>query len=137
MVSSTPEGTVIGCRPIRLMPLPDLRDDLAAVATAAGVVTGHQSVRVGDDCRAHAAEHTRHVLRRDVGAATGLGDALQARDDRAAVLRVLELHVQLLADASALDGPANDVALLLQDPGQLSLHLRVRDDDLVMPRMQP
>src|SRR4051794_32399804 len=137
IVSSTPEGTGIGCLPMRDMALPDLRDELAADAVAARVVTRHEAARSGDDRGAHAAEDARDVLRGDVGAATGLGDAAQARDDRAARLRVLEAHVQLLADAGALDRPALDVALLLQDPGQLRLHLRVRDHDLVMARMQP
>src|SRR6476469_6465621 len=98
IVSSTPDGTVMGCLPIRLMALPDLRDDLAAVAVAPGVVTGHQSVGSGDDRGAHATEDARDILRRDVGAATGLGDALQPGDDRRAALRVLESHVQFLAD---------------------------------------
>src|SRR3954463_8142908 len=119
IVSSTPEGTVMGCLPIRLIALPDLRDELAAVAAAARVVAGHQAVGSGDDCGAHAAEHARDVLRGDVGAAAGLRHALQPGDDRRAALRVLEAHVQLLADAGALDRPALDVALLLEDPGHL------------------
>src|SRR4051794_6120859 len=97
IVSSTPDGTGIGCLPIRDMRLPDLRDELAANAVTACVVTGHQAARGRDDRCAHATEDARDVLRGDVGAATRLGDALQARDDRAAVLRVLEAHVQLVA----------------------------------------
>src|SRR3954463_6901350 len=102
IVSSTPEGTVIGCRPIRDMPLPDLRYELAAVTAAARVVAGHQAVRRRHDRRAHSAENARHFLGRDVGATTGLGNALEPRDDRRAALGVLQAHVQLLADASAL-----------------------------------
>src|SRR5258705_4950005 len=136
-VSWTPEGTGMGCLPIRGPGLPDLRDDLAADAGTAGVVTGHQAVGSGDDRRAHAAEDARDVLRGDVGAATRLGDTPQARDHRAAVLRVLELHAQRLAHAGALDVPAFDVALLLEDSGQLRLHLRVRDHDLVVAGAQP
>src|SRR6476469_4537010 len=136
MVSSTPEGTGMGCLPMRLMALPDLRDELAAVTAAAVFVAGHQAVRSGDDRGAHATEDARDVLRGDVGAATGLGDALEAGDDRRAALRVLQPDVQLLADAGALDRPALDVALLLQDARELGLHLRVRDHDLVMARAQ-
>src|SRR5947209_3384516 len=68
MVSSTPEGTGIGCLPIRLIGLPDLRDDLAADAVATRVVAGHQARGGRDDCSAHAAEDARNVLRGDVDA---------------------------------------------------------------------
>src|SRR5436190_23403901 len=122
MVSSTPEGTGIGCLPMRdISRSPHLGDELAANAVAASVVSGHQALGGGDDRSAHAAEDARDVLRGDVGAPAGLGDSLEPGDHRRAALRVLEPHVQLLADASALDRPALDVALLLQDARELGL----------------
>src|SRR4051794_6153313 len=116
MVSSTPEGTGWACRPIRLIRLPHPPARAAADAASACVVAGHQALGSRHDCGAHATEHARHVAGGDVDTAAGLRDALQAGDDRRAALGVLELNVQLLADAGALDRVAHDVALLLQDP---------------------
>src|SRR3954469_25956136 len=86
IVSSTPEGTTIGCLPIRLMALPDLRDKLAADAVAACVGPGREAARGGNDRGAHAAEHGRDVARVHVDAATRLGNALDSRDDGGAAL---------------------------------------------------
>src|SRR4051794_41913005 len=82
----------MGCLPMRDIS-PDLRDDLAADAVAARVVTGHQSVGSGDDRGAHAAEYARDVLRGDVGAAAGLRHPVQAGDDRSAVPWVISVGV--------------------------------------------
>src|SRR3712207_1074957 len=64
IVTSTVEGTGIGCFPMRLMiRLPNVRDDLAADALAPRVVAGHYSPGGGDDRRAHAAEDLRDLVR--------------------------------------------------------------------------
>src|SRR5947209_1674423 len=93
----TPDGTAMGCLPIRDMALPDPSHDLAADALAPGVVAGHHSPRGGDDGRAHPALDPRDVLAIHVGAPAWPRDPLHARDHRLAVLGVLERDRDLLA----------------------------------------
>src|SRR5215210_7372884 len=117
---STPSGTSIGCLPMRLIAcLPDPRDQLAADPRAVRVVAGHHAAGGGDDRRAHAAEDPGDVLRIHIAAPAGLREALEPGDHGLAVLRVLQPHVQLLADARGLDRPGLDVALLGQDARDL------------------
>src|SRR5947209_4433319 len=127
----TPAGTGIGCFPIRdmvrLWGLPDPRHDLTADALAASVVSGHDSSGGRDDGRAHAALDAGHVGVVDVDATARTRDALDAGDDRLALLGVLQRHGQLLAGAPArgrMHLVAVDVALLLEDAGDLALELR-------------
>src|SRR5918992_440438 len=124
IVISTPSGTGMGCLPIRLTRSPDPCDELAADAFAAGVVAGHDALGGGHDGRAHAAVDPGDLGRVDVLAPAGLGQPLDAGDHGLAVLRVLELHAQDLADAAAVGLVALDVALLGEDAGD---HAFVRD----------
>src|SRR5579863_2490201 len=148
----TPAGTVIGCLPIldilvvcscscaplrclppasdfplaRSPPLPHLRQNLAAYARRAGVVTGHHAVGGRDDRGAHPALHLRDPSRLHVGPLTRSRNALEARDRRAAVGGVLETDLDHLARAAfrrRLHRPAFDVALLGEDPRELRLEL--------------
>src|ERR1700722_46566 len=124
----TPAGTGMGCLPILDISsrLPDLRQDLAADAGSARVVSGHDAVGGGDDGGAHAAEHLGDVLSVDVGAATGARDAPQSGDCRAAVLGVLQADLDQLSGVAVRGGddrPGVDVALLVKDPCELALEL--------------
>src|SRR5260370_38994216 len=128
----TPEGTGMGCLPMRHISSPHLRQDLAADAGGAGVVAGHHAVGGGDDRGAHAAEHLGDRLRIDVGAPAGAGHAAQAGDRRAALLGVLEADLDDLAGAAlgwVEHRPVLDVALLAEDPCQLALEPRWRHLD--------
>src|SRR4051812_38089728 len=101
----TPEGTGIGCLPIRLIAAsPDLRDEFAPDALVAGVVAGHHAVRRGDDRRAHAALHLGNVLGVDVGAPARPRHPAQARDDGLAILGVAQDDAHVLAGALRLGG---------------------------------
>src|SRR5215218_960836 len=112
MKTSTPVGTGMGCFPMRLIvESPDVGDDLAADAFAVGLVAGHDSAGSGNDRRAHAAQDLGDLARVDVRAAAGRGDALDAGDDRRALL---------------------DVPPLAQDARQLHLELARRDDHRVV-----
>src|SRR4051812_3715127 len=103
IVTVTPEGTGMGCFPIRLMSgLPDVRDDLAADTLATGLVAGHHALGRGHDRGSHAALDLGDLAVADVGAAAGLRDALHARDDGLAALRVLQPHAQHLPDPAGL-----------------------------------
>src|SRR5213082_2658584 len=90
----------------------------------ARVVAGHDTARGRDDRRPHPAQDLRDLPRVHVGAAAGARDALEAGDDGAAVLGVLEADADDLADPRRLDLVAVDVALLAQDPGELDLESR-------------
>src|SRR4029079_8790679 len=90
IVTVTPDGTTMGFLPIRLIALPDLRDDLAADALLARLVTGHDAVRRRDDGGPHAALALAHAGGAGVVALAGTLDAAQAGDGRAAVVGVLE-----------------------------------------------
>src|SRR5918992_2152778 len=129
----TLSGTGMGCFPMRLMRSPDVGHDLAADSSAAGVVTSHDAGGGGDDRGPHAAQHLGDVVGADVPPPPGTGDALEPRDRGVAPVRVLELDPQRLPDPCRLDRPALDVALLVEDPGELRtqlrgghLHVRVR-----------
>src|SRR5512134_634678 len=123
IVISTPSGTVMGCLPMRLTgaSLPDPRDQLAADAGAARVVTGHDTTGGGHDRRPHPALHLRDAPGVDVAAPARLGQALHAGDNGPPVLGVLELHAQRAAHPRGLDVVGLDVALLGEDARELRL----------------
>ena len=85
IVTSTPDGTVMGRRPIRDMSsrLPDEREDFAAELRLAGLLAGHDPLARADDDDAEAAEDARDVGLARVDAQAGLADPLEAGDDRA------------------------------------------------------
>src|SRR4051794_29765451 len=92
MVTVTVSGTGMGSLPMRDMPLPDLRDDLAADAGPPGLVGGHDAARRGDDGGAHPALDLADAAGGGVVALAGPRDAAQPRDRRAAVVGVLQAH---------------------------------------------
>ena len=96
--------------------LPDVCDDFAADALLLGLVAGHHAGRGGDDRSAHAALHARDLVAADVAAPARAGDPLHAADHGVAVLGVLELDPDRLADLGRLDLEAVQVALLDEDP---------------------
>src|SRR5215218_1148744 len=136
----TPAGTGMGLRPIRLIAdSPNLRHDLATEARSARLVTGHHAMGRRDDRRAHPTLDLRDVVMVDVGPLAGAGHPLDALDHRLAVARVLESHVDELAGVlcvGRLDLPALDVALLLEDAGQLLLELRGGDRHDLLRRVR-
>src|SRR5436309_5986501 len=138
MKTSTPEGTGIGCFPIRLtVYLPDVRHDLAANAGAASVVARHDAARGRDDRGSHPAEDLRDLPGVDVRPPPRARHALEPGDHRLAVLGVLQPDADHVADARRADVVVVDVALLAQDPGELDLEPRRRDLDVVEVRGQP
>src|SRR5436305_5928593 len=134
----TPDGTGIGCFPIRDMARsPDLRHDLATDALAPRVVTGHHPLGRRDDRRSHPPLDPRDVGMVDVCPAAGPRNALEAGDHRRPLARVLQSHPQLPAGITGrgrdlLEGL--DVSLLGEDARELSLHTRVGNVDVVMLR---
>src|SRR4051812_38021691 len=122
-VTATPLGRSIGLRPIRLMALPHEAEHLAADAALGGLAAGDHAGRGGQDGRAEAAEHLGQAVVLRVHAAARLGDALDPGDDPLAVLRVLQRHGEVREVAVLGDLVALDVALLLEQAGDLHLEL--------------
>src|SRR5215210_5981359 len=123
----TPLGISIGFFPIRLIAgSPDEADDLAADSLLGGRAARHDSLGRGQDRRAHASEHARQAILARVDAAARLGDALEVGDDALAVLAELELDDERVVAFALLDPVAGDVALLLENAGDLLLQARGR-----------
>src|SRR3954467_5301704 len=59
IVTSTPDGTVMGFLPILDMALPDLTEDLAADLALTRLAVGEKTLVGGQDRDAHPAEHPR------------------------------------------------------------------------------
>src|SRR5215475_11107935 len=128
MVTSTPLGMAIGSRPIRDMAgsLPDVGEDFPAYALLLGLLVGHQAARRRDDGDAEAAEHPRQVVLARVHAQARLGHPLEARDGALPGRAELQRDDQVLANLGVLHLPAGDVALLLENLGDVRLDLGVR-----------
>src|SRR5688572_7727211 len=88
---STSFGSGMGMLPIRLMSLPDPRQELAAEAALARVRAGHEAGRRRDDGDAQATQDPRHLGLLRVHAPSGAAHPVDALEDRIAAL-VLEAH---------------------------------------------
>src|SRR5258705_9739787 len=117
MVTSTPDGTVMGRRPMRDMScrLPDEREDFAAQLRLSRLLAGHDPLARADDDDAEAAEHARDVRLARVDAQAGLADPLESRDDRDLPVDVLERDAQVGGRAVLLFADVGDEALVLED----------------------
>src|SRR5205823_12363947 len=106
---------------------PDAGEDFPASALLLPLLARAQPRRGRDDRDAESAENARQVGRLGVDAQTGLRDAADAGDRTLAVLTELERDRQRLAGSVlvVLDVPAGDVALLLEDLGDVRLDPRV------------
>src|SRR4051812_8934594 len=136
MAMFTPVGTGMGCLPMRLISaLPDEGHDLAADAALGGGAVGDETIRGGQNRGAHPAEHARQTVLARVDAATGLRDALEIGDHALAAAAVLQLHDEVVERLPALDVEVLDVALVLEQTGDLELELGRRHDDTVLQRL--
>src|SRR5580765_598636 len=101
-------------------------DDLAADAALLRGPAGHHAARGGQDRGSHAAEYARHPVLARVDAPARLGDPLQVSDHALTAAAVLELDDERVERLALLDAVAADVALLLEQAGDLLLHARGR-----------
>src|SRR5262245_60172249 len=82
----TPFGIGMGFLPIRDMAavvprsLPDVAEHFAADAGLLGRAPGHHAARGGEDVRAQAAKHLRHVVHAQIHPAARAADALETAD---------------------------------------------------------
>src|SRR5216117_3523114 len=132
----TPSGISIGCLPIRLIRFsPDEADDLAAHASLLRGLARDQAARGGEDRRAHPSEDPRQAVLPSVHAPPGLGDALQVGDDALPVPTELEVDRERVEALAVLDVEVRDVALLLEQAGDLLLDLGGRHRRRVVHRL--
>src|SRR3954464_10322676 len=136
IVTSTPDGTGMGRRPMRDMSscLPDEREDFAAELGLAGLRAGHDPLARADDDDAQAAEDAGDVGLAGVDPQPGLADALQPGHDRHLAVDVLQGQVEDDAGAILLLADVGDEALVLEDAGDLALRPRCGHDDLGVAR---
>src|SRR5215212_2013036 len=133
--TSTPFGSGISFLPIRDMgspSLPDLAEDFAAHAAAGGLGAGENTLRRRHDGQTEAAEDAGDLLLVSVHAAARARDALDAVDDRLAVVRVLQIDAQGGLDLVLHHLVVADEALGLEDPGHLHFELRRGELDAVV-----
>src|SRR5438874_2675173 len=130
MATSTPLGTWMGRRPIRDIGLPDVRQDFAAELGLAGLGAGHDPLARADDDDPEATQDPRDVRLAGVHAQPRLADPLEAADDRHLAVDVAQREPQHMAGPGLLLGDLGDEALGHEDPGDLALRPRCRDDDL-------
>src|SRR5919201_5803881 len=103
------------------------RQHLAADVLAAGALARHQAARGRDDVDAVAAQDARDLGRAHVDAPSGRGDAREVRDRAGAARVVAQEDADRPLRPLALRDVVVDVALLLEDAGDLQLQLRRRD----------
>src|SRR3954452_22304933 len=137
IVTVTPSGTWMGALPILLIPLPDEGHHFAADAALLRGAARDETGRGREDRDAHPAEHARKTVFPGVDPAARLRHALQAGDDPLAVAAELQIDDQGIEAARILrmcggassgphDAVVTNVALLLQEAGDLDLHSRGR-----------
>src|SRR5437667_12470802 len=78
----TPWGSGTGFLPMRDMPLPDHREQLAAHAGGTGFAVRHQALGRREDGHPEPVLHARDLARLDVAPQPRGGDALQLADHR-------------------------------------------------------
>src|SRR6266516_2953684 len=131
----TPSGISIGCLPIRLIRSPDEADDLAADSAFLRRPAGDETARGGEDRGAHPPEDAWQAILASVHAAARLRDALQVGDDPLPVAPELEIDDERVEALALLDSEVLDVALLLEDAGDLLLQARGRHRRRVVHRL--
>src|SRR4051794_22754733 len=131
----TPLGTSMGCFPIRLIrSSPDEANYLAADALFLGGPARDQAVGGREDRDAHPTEHARQAILACVDPTTRFRDALEIGDHALAAAAVLQVDHKRLVRGAVLDVVVADVALLLEQAGDLLLHARVRHLHVVVER---
>src|SRR4051794_8864874 len=137
MVTSTPAGTGTGSRPMRDMgspPSPDVGEDFPTHALLCRLPIGEQAGCRGQDGDAEATENPGQVRGLGVDAQAGLRHPPDAGDRALTGRAVLQLDHELLAHLGVLDGPGRDVALGLEDLGDVRLQLAERHAHAVVVR---
>jgi hypothetical protein len=107
----------------RLLPLPDFAEDLAADTFATSLTASHDALRGGHDGDAQATLNAANLVTAKINSATGTGDALQIADDGLIVGAILKINADNLHAVLFGRLVVRDVALLLEDAGNLAFEL--------------
>src|SRR5262249_8077904 len=128
----TPSGMATGCLPIRDMSgsLPHVGEDFPAHLLLARIAVGDDAVRGRHDRHAHPRQDRRHLVVRDVDAATRLGHTNETRDDLLVGRPVLQVDTEHALLRVVEHPVVLDEALILQDLDDAHLELGARDIDL-------
>src|SRR6185436_17659521 len=132
--TSTPLGTGMGFFAMRDMAgsLRDDADDFAADAGGARLAVGHHATGGRNDRHAQAVHDVGQAVAVLVDAQPGLGNALQALDDRPAGV-ILQADAQHLLRAVLAHREVFDVTLVLQNLGDGNLEFGTRHAGLHVP----
>src|SRR4029077_10048964 len=103
--------------------LPDKRQHFAAETLARRLATAHDSIGGAEDCDSEPAQDPRDLRLARVNTQAGAADPLHTRDHAGAVGARLEDDTHRLGGAVRVDLVPGDVALVLQDAGNLELQL--------------
>src|SRR5699024_4053372 len=127
----TAAGTGTGRNPMRdiavlLSRSPDVGEDFPTHTLLGSLTVGQEAGGRGQDRHAQAAEDLGQVGGLRVHPQARLRDTADPGDGALTAVRVLQLEDEVLTHLGLLLGPAEDVALSLQDVRDAGLQLRVR-----------
>src|ERR1019366_6849545 len=111
--------------------LPHFAEHFSAHAFAARLAAGHHALGGRHDGNAEAALDALDLIAADIDAAAGTRDARQVADGRLCAA-VLQVHAQNLPALFFLGLVIRDVALFLENAGNLGLQLRSGNIQLLM-----
>src|ERR1700722_2161036 len=114
--------------------LPDFAEDLAAYAFFACLTAGHDAARGGHYADAKSALYTLDLVAADIDAAAGARNARKVADSSFVVGTVLQVHAQHVAATLFSGLVVGNIALFLQNAGDLGLQLRGRNIQLLVAR---
>src|SRR5208337_2485634 len=104
-------------------PLPNLAKQFAAQSLAARLAPCHHAFGRGQDIDSHPAQYPRNFRAAHVDAAARTRYPLQVRNHRLIIVAVLQIHAQDLVALFFGRLEVRDIALFLQDAGNLRLQL--------------
>src|SRR5229473_3772761 len=113
--------------------LPDVRQHFTAQALAERLAPAHDSFGCAEDGDPEPAEDSRDLGLAGIDPQSGAADPLHARDHAHAIGAGLEDDTHPLRGAVGFDLVSGDVALVLEDAGDLELQPRGRHADLGVP----
>src|SRR6185437_8882183 len=114
--------------------LPDLAENLSADTLAARLPASHHAARRGEDVDAQATLDAADLVAAHIHTASGTRDALQVADRSFIVRAILQVHAQHLAAVFFGSLVVGDIALFLQNAGDLGLQLRGGNVQLLVAR---
>src|SRR5205085_4656263 len=121
-------------RDMETFSLPNLAEDFAAHALAHGIVAGKNALRGRHNGQTESAKDLRDLFFAAIDAPSGTGDALDAVNDRLAVIRVFEIEAKSRLRAFLDDLVIGNEALALEDLRHFHFEFRRRQLDTIVPR---